>query len=214
MEKEIKYILFDAANTLIQKPLLWFRLEEVFVKNGYSIDIRELKFKHKILSEIVPFPDVTSEFFYNEFNSQLCRLLGIIPDTKLLDEIFENCKYLPWEPFDDVHLLKDISIPMGVLSNFNSGLEKLLSEKLPNIEFSDFIVSELEGVSKPNIEFYARALNKIKFDPKEVLYIGDSIKLDIEPALTLGFQVKLIDRDRFFNHSSYQLKSFTNIFKL
>ena len=193
MEKEIKYILFDAANTLIQKPLLWFRLEEVFVKNGYSIDIRELKFKHKILSEIVPFPDVTSEFFYNEFNSQLCRLLGIIPDTKLLDEIFENCKYLPWEPFDDVYVLKDI---------------------LPNIEFRDFIVSELEGVSKPNIEFYARALNKIKFDPKEVLYIGDSIKLDIEPALTLGFQVKLIDRDRFFNHSSYQLKSFTNIFKL
>ena len=207
MKKPIRYLLFDAANTLIHKADLWDKLEEVFTKHQYNISRKELKYKHKLISELIHFPDVTSKTFYNNFNAELCRLLGIVPNTELLNDIFENCKYLPWKAFEDVTFLAEINIPIGVLSNFNKGLTKILEENLPTIKFKDIIISEIEGVAKPNKAFYKRAIEIIDLKPEEILYIGDSLKLDIEPALALGFQVRLIDRECFFEASEFHLKS-------
>ena len=67
------------------------------------------------------------------------------------------------------------------------------------------------GVAKPNIEFYQKALEKIPFDVHEVLYVGDSIKLDLEPASKLGFKVLIIDRDNFYPNSKNKISSLTEI---
>jgi len=40
-----KYILFDAANTLIHKPALWENLLQVLEKNGHAIPPELLKKK-------------------------------------------------------------------------------------------------------------------------------------------------------------------------
>lgn len=211
MSNKVEYILFDAANTLLHKPKLWVQLDTVFNKHGYSVTLNELKKKHKILSEIIHFPDVTSKLFYWEFNRDLCRLLGIVPSEELLNDIFNNCKYLPWEAFEDTNILKNEKLPLGVLSNFNSGLTKLLKEKLPDVFFSHIIISENEKVAKPEVDFYKRAIDIIDVSPEKILYIGDSVKLDIEPALKVGFKVKLIDRDNFYKNSDYQINSLLNI---
>lgn len=198
MKAEIKYILFDAANTLIHKPMLWKNILEVFRKNGIEVSEQELKMKHKLLSEVIHFPDVTSQDFYIHFNSELCRLLGIVPNHQLVVDLFKACTYLPWVAFEDALELKNINMPIGVLSNFNKGLPELLAKVLPEISFQDIIVSENEKVAKPSVEFYKKAIEKIGLPPHQILYIGDSIKLDIEPALQVGMQVKLIDRDSIF----------------
>jgi FMN phosphatase YigB (HAD superfamily) len=211
MNKTVKYLLLDAANTLIYKPELWNKFIQVFEKHNYNLQEIELKQKHKLLSEVIHFPDVTSKDFYYEFNSELCRLLGIVPCVELLHDIFDNCKYLPWEAFEDTISLRNIDVPMGVLSNFNSGLSGLLSSKLQCITFKNVIISETEGISKPNIDFYKRAIDIIGVNPNEIMYVGDSIKLDIEPALNLGFQVRLIDRDDFYKSSSMQLNSLNSL---
>ena len=211
MAKPIRYVLFDAANTLIHKADLWDKLGEVFTKHQYKISRKELKYKHKMISELIHFPDATSKTFYNEFNAELCRLLGVVPNTELLNDIFENCKYLPWKAFEDVKYLVEIDTPIGVLSNFNKGLTKILEEKLPTIKFKNIIISEEEGVAKPNMAFYKRAIEIIGLKPEEILYIGDSVKLDLEPALAVGFQVRLIDRECFFKASEFHLKSLKNI---
>ncbi|MEH1008491.1 HAD family hydrolase [Winogradskyella sp. ECml5-4] len=204
----VKYILFDAANTLIHKPSLWHNYSNVLKKEGYNFPIQELKNKHKILSEFIKFPDVTSQEFYSEFNKELLRALGIVETPELLDHIFNACKYLPWEVFDDVMQLTNFkNFDLGVLSNFNASLRCLLKEKLPEINFKHIIISEEEGVSKPNIEFFERAVQKIGLKPNEILYIGDSLKLDIIPALQLGFKVKLIDRDGTYLMSKYRIET-------
>ena len=91
----IKYVLFDAANTLIYKPEIWNKFQDVLIKNGYNPDLNSLKYHHKILSEVIKFPDVTSETFYNKFNKELYNSLGIIESDTLLKETFNSCKYLP-----------------------------------------------------------------------------------------------------------------------
>ncbi|MBX2826882.1 MAG: HAD-IA family hydrolase [Flavobacteriaceae bacterium] len=207
----IKYLLFDVANTLLHKPLLWDRMEQVLFNHGHVIPQTELRHRHKLVSECYTFPDRTSEGFYKEFNATFLRAFGMVPDDALLDALFIACKNLPWEPFDDVGFLRDYEGEIGVLSNFNRGLKPLLKDTLPELNFSHIIVSEEEGVAKPNALFFQKAISEIGYDPSEILYIGDSVKLDIEPALDLGMQARLIDRDACYPDSKLKISSLMDI---
>lgn len=206
----VKYIFFDVSGTLLGKPVLFDKINEVLIRFGYVVSIDELKYKHKLLSEIIHFPDRTDESFYSHFNSELLRLLGIVPTEELLKAIFSNCTYLPWEKFEDTEVLSEIDVPMGIISNFNSTLKDKLNQFF-GPAFKDVLVSEELGVAKPKIAFYERALERLNFTPDEVLYIGDSIKLDIEPAMSLGIKSLLIDRDNFYNSSEYKINSLVEI---
>jgi FMN phosphatase YigB (HAD superfamily) len=38
--------------------------------------------------------------------------------------------------------------------------------------------------------------------PSEILFVGDSMKLDIHPALQLGVKAVLVDRMNYFPHAN------------
>ncbi len=206
----IKYIFFDVSGTLISKPSVFVSILETLTKHGITISLQELKWKHKLLSEVILFPDRTDKQFYNRFNTDLLRILGVLPTTELLDDIFENCTYLPWEIFDDAAALNELNLPKGIISNFDTSLKKKLNDYFGDI-FEHVFGSEEFGISKPAITFYEAVLNKVGLSAEEVLYIGDSIKLDMEPASKLGIKCLLIDRDRAFLNSSMRIDSLHDI---
>ncbi len=203
---DVKYILFDAANTLIHKPMLWKGFMEVFDKHGLNVPERLLKRNHKLLSESFHFPDRTSEDFYLKFNAALLESLNLEPGEKLLADIFQACTYLAWEKFPDTEVLPSLACKMGVISNFNSSLKSKLETLFGDL-FTDIIVSEDCGIGKPSILFYETAIKKIGIDPKNILYIGDSIKLDIEPAEKTGINALLIDRDNIYPDFNKKINS-------
>ncbi|WP_312767461.1 HAD family hydrolase [Epilithonimonas sp.] len=211
MSKPIKVILFDAANTLIYKPSLYSNMLTVLQKFSYDIDEEKLQYHHKLLSEIINFPDRTSREFYKEFNAELLLSLGIIPTEELLNELFSACSYLEWKAFDDVMILDKIETRKAVLSNFNSTLNGLLDQLIGENIFSDIIISENEAYRKPHREFYELALNKLNVSPEEILYIGDSLKLDIIPAKELGFKTLLIDRLNIFSNYKERISNMNDI---
>ena len=206
----IKYIYFDVAGTLLEKPLLYANIQKSLADFGYDITIKDIKIKHKLVSELIHFPDRTDEMFYTKFNSEFLYVLGIVPTEELLKSIFKNCTYLNWQAFEDTQILKEINIPMGVISNFNTSLRDKLEHFFGPI-FKDVFVSEELGVAKPNIAFYQEALNKIQLKPSEVLYIGDSVRLDYEPAYKIGFNVLIIDRDNFYPNLKYKISNLAEI---
>lgn len=206
----MKYLLLDVAGTLLHKPSLFIKIQGVLADHGHIIDLSKIKYNHKLLSETIKFPDRTGKEFYTDFNAELLHSLGIIPTAILLDEIFNTCSYLPWEKFDDTEALQNINIPMGILSNFNSSLKEQLNQLFGPI-FSDIFVSEELGLAKPDIEFYKHALDKIDADAKDILYIGDSFKLDLEPATQLGIKSYVIDRDKFYPNSPNTITSLFDI---
>jgi HAD superfamily hydrolase (TIGR01509 family) len=207
---QIKYILFDAANTLIYKPLLWSKMLEVLDQHQIKVEEQKLLYNHKLLSESILFPDRTSENFYYNFNTELLLSLGIIPTPQLLSDIFRNCTYMPWAKFEDTAWLKEATLPMGVLSNFNTSLSTLLLELFGNI-FTHIIVSEEVKSRKPDVAFYQHAISTIGLAPEEILYVGDSLKLDIIPAQSLGLNTLLIDRADYFPSSPYAIKHLNDI---
>ena len=192
-----EYILFDVAGTLLYKPSFFDKILVILKANGYKITKEEFIFKHKLLSETIKFPDRTDKNFYNFFNEELLYSLGVLPNSILLDKIFTTCSYLPWEKFEDTQVLEKIKQPIGIISNFNNTLRSKLDESF-NINFCNIIVSEEIGISKPDLEFYKRALEIIDVDPKKILYIGDSVKLDLHPATLCGINTLVIDRDDFY----------------
>ena len=192
-----EYILFDVAGTLLYKPSFFDKILIILKDNGYKIKKEDFILKHKLLSETIKFPDRTDKEFYNFFNEELLYSLGVLPNSNLLNQIFTNCSYLPWEKFDDTEVLEKIKQPIGIISNFNNTLRSKLDASF-DISFCNIIVSEEIGISKPDIEFYKRALKIIDVDPNKILYVGDSVKLDLHPASLCGIDALVIDRDNFY----------------
>ncbi len=207
----IRYVLFDAANTLIHKPLLWQRLNEVLTGAGHRIPLRFLRRRHKLVSESFPFPDRTSPEFYHRFNAELLYSLGLIPTDQLLQEIFRACSALPWAVFPDCTALAALGQPLGIASNFNSRLPALVAELFGQSRFRDITASETQGLAKPARGFYQAALAAAGVPAANVLYVGDSIKLDMEPALALGMQAVLLDRDGAFPYYPRRIDSLAHL---
>lgn len=207
----IKAIFLDAANTLVHKPQLYPNMQRVLHAHGVDVGLEHLTRQHRFLSEAKVFPDRTSRDFYVEFNSELVRSLGILPTPELLGELFKACSYLPWEAFPDVAHLKALELPLGVLSNWNTQLPETLS-LIPGLRFAWVLGSEQLGLRKPDAAFYGRVLEASKLESREIIYIGDSMRLDVEPALKLGFKAALIDRDNLYIHANVpRLTSLTQI---
>lgn len=199
-------LLFDAANTIIHKPDLYTNIIKVLAKYNFNVEESYLKKNHKLISEVINFPDRTSEEFYKKFNSELLYCLGIIPSEIILKEIYTACSYLPWIAFEDTNILKELNVKKAIVSNFHSSLTKIISEVLPDV-FDEIVISEVENLRKPDVEFYKCAMNYLKVPAEEIIYIGDSIKLDIEPATKLGIKAFLIDREQNFLASPNRLSS-------
>ncbi|MEI3788307.1 MULTISPECIES: HAD family hydrolase [unclassified Chryseobacterium] len=207
----MEILLLDAANTLIHKPSLWDQLIIVLEKHHYSVEKEALFLRHKMVSEIINFPDRTTKDFYTEFNSELLLALGIIPTEKILSDIFSACSYLPWAAFDDCGILKELNIKKAVLSNFNSTLKNLTDQLIGENIFDEIIISENENCRKPSVDFYHLAIEKLGVNPENILYIGDSLKLDVIPAQKTGMNTLLIDRENIFPYAENRISSFKEI---
>lgn len=193
----MKYLLLDVSGTILYKPVLFDKIITVLNDFGHVVDKVKLQYNHKLLSEAIKFPDRTDSVFYYYFNAELLFSLGIVPEKKLLEALFQACSYLPWEKYEDTKALNEIEVPIGILSNFNTTLGEKLIHFFGPI-FKDVFVSETIGMAKPSTEFYQYALDKIGIEPNEIVYVGDSFKLDYQPAIELGITTFVIDRDGFY----------------
>ena len=204
-------VFFDVANTLLCKPGLYGAIIGVLADAGIDIPREELALRHRLLSEAVTFPDRTSAEFYARFNAQLLRSLGVAAAPELVQAIHRACSYLPWAAFDDVVHLASIRQPMGVLSNWDRSLQQQL-QALSGVSFRWILGSEEQQMRKPDPGFYARMLEAAGCPADEIVYVGDSIELDIEPAQRLGVRAWLLDRDGLYAHGNLpRLRSLADI---
>lgn len=190
-------LLLDAVNTVIEKPGLWDAYASILTNHSGYVDRQILKRNHQLISEVILFPDRTDQSFYDVFNTQLLYSLGIIPADHLLDEIYQTCRSLPWSACPDAFCLNLLQQDISILSNFHHGLKDILEDLFPGV-FVHIINSEAERIRKPAGQYFQRALEFLTVDPSEVIYVGDSLKLDIAPAQAAGFNAWLLDRNDSF----------------
>jgi putative hydrolase of the HAD superfamily len=204
--------LFDAANTLIHKPLIYPTFVHVLKRFDYTVAETDIKRMHKLISEIYTFPDRTDKLFYHRFNADILMSLGVLPSPEMLEELYKECSYLPWEKFADAGEVKELKSPKAVLSNFHGGLDKIIADLFPNV-FDTVIISENQQYRKPDSQFFQYAISALNVTAADIIYTGDSIKLDVIPGLSEGINSWLIDRDNNYPNFKNRLSSLKELTK-
>ena len=97
--------------------------------------------------------------------------------------------------------LDEAGLTLGLVSNFEEWLERLL-EQLDVTRFFDIrVISGVEGIEKPDPRIFRIALDRAGVEPAESVYVGDNPEFDTEPAEAVGMLGVLLDRrGRFPDH--------------
>ena len=92
--------------------------------------------------------------------------------------------------------LKDRGIKLGVISNFDYRLYRILDGLDLTRHFETITISSEAGHAKPRREVFDFALSRAGVNAHEAMHIGDSEHLDFLPAGDVGMAAVLIDRER------------------
>jgi len=196
----IRAVFFDVAHTLLGKPAVLPAMRATLAQHGIDVPLDELRARHVLLMESIEFPDRTDGNFYRGFNAALVRAVGGVPTEALLDALFAASTYRPWVPYPDTVALDSLGLPCGVLSNWDETLQERL-DGLPGPGFRWILGSAEQRIRKPDPRFFGLIPERTGLQASDIAYVGDSMRLDIEPATKLGFRAILVDRDSVFPHS-------------
>ena len=125
------------------------------------------------------------------FNDQLMK--------ELTGNLYDNfCLADYWYIFPDVvpalTKLKSSGFKIGIISNFDERLPKIL-HNLQLISYFDFsIISGCCGLLKPEKHIYKAGLSKGLCSADECLHIGDDIANDYDGPRSVGIKALIIDR--------------------
>lgn len=133
-------------------------------------------------------------FTYRRFLDELGAL-----DEELVGKLYQRFSDpSSYRLYDDVvptlTKLTEAGYRLGVISNFDEWLEKMLIEMQIHHSFDVSVISGAEGVEKPDPAIYRLAVDRAGVTADASVHVGDSPALDIEPARHAGMNAVLIDR--------------------
>jgi putative hydrolase of the HAD superfamily len=104
-----------------------------------------------------------------------------------------------WRVYEDTHPaleeLRRSRIRLGVVSNWDSRLPRLLQRLGLADRFETIGVSHLEGTEKPDPALFRRVLDRMGAEAHEALHVGNAVELDVRGARAAGVDAVLIDRE-------------------
>jgi putative hydrolase of the HAD superfamily len=206
----IEMVFFDAGETILHPyPSFPDLFARTCAEHGLSVEpeqVRALQSRlgpHLIeVAEDSGVEDASlSADASKEFWTYLYRRLlsGLGLDVSLAGElyrVFSDSR--SYKLFDDARptldQLEADGYRLGLISNFEGWLEKMLVELEVGHVFEVSVISGVEGVEKPDPRIYEIALTKAAVSPANTVHVGDSVKFDVEPAKSVGMHAVLIDR--------------------
>ena len=91
--------------------------------------------------------------------------------------------------------LKESGIKLGVISNFDYRLYRILDGLDLTRHFDTITISSEAGYAKPRREVFEHALSRADMDARDAMHIGDSEHLDFAASAAVGMAAILIDRE-------------------
>jgi putative hydrolase of the HAD superfamily len=133
-------------------------------------------------------------FTYRRFLAELG-----IEDESMTNRLYETFStFESYRLYDDVKptldAIEGAGYRIGLISNFDSWLEKMLIEMEVGHVFDPSIISGLVGVEKPDPAIYRVAIERAGLAPERCVHVGDSPTMDMGPAEEVGITPILLDR--------------------
>lgn len=146
--------------------------------------------------------------------SKMRKIKSEKENVNLLERAFHNDEKMAFP--ETLMVLNSLSkkYKMLLLTNTTYYSFNKLNKKYPLNKYFDIILPSYEtGLLKPDEKFFRLALKRMKLKPSEVLMVGDSLQSDYEPALKLGINALLIDRNDIHPKINNRIRSLTEIKK-
>jgi putative hydrolase of the HAD superfamily len=93
-----------------------------------------------------------------------------------------------------IQKLRRAGLTLGVISNWEGWLERLMTELGIYGHFQSIAVSGLVGVEKPDPGIFLHALQATGVRPENAIHVGDNPRDDVEGAEAVGIRGVLLDR--------------------
>ena len=166
----------------------------------------------------------SAEQFWHHYNEAYVRSVGVPEhEVELATMVLEqtrNAWTWRWpipESLEALHELHRRGVPMGVVSNASGQIAEVLSRsgilqegEGPHVPVRVVIDSHLVGVAKPDPRIFDFALPHFEgIDRDRILYVGDSVTMDIGGARAAGLHGVLLDP-----HDDHPNADFTRITSL
>lgn len=187
----IKAALFDLDGTLLNRDASvhsfitnqYDRLhrwlghipKELYIARFIEYDQRGYVWKDKVYKQLI------EEFTIPELTWE-----------ELLDDYINHFKH-SCIPFPHLHKmldeLKAHDIKLAMITNGfgHFQMDNILALKIDSY-FDEILVSEWEGIKKPDPEIFNRALNRLQLEPHACIFIGDHPEYDVYGAQKVGMK--------------------------
>lgn len=178
----IKAIIFDFAG-----PIMTWDNNEIYKKHEtkHSLETGSLlnlmdKYLHG--ANLGEYKDIFD--FYKKTKPSINLTVGEL--NNIFQEANSTVRIRP-EMITYIETLKK-KYKIAILSNFTSGLEKLLKDVFNIYHLFDIVVSSYNlKISKPDPKIYLHTLEKLKIQANEAIFIDDREK-NVKTAKTLGME--------------------------
>ena len=207
-------VFFDAGETLVHPhPTFPDLFAQILRREGHDVTPELVRERGHVVfdrfsaaaenQELWTTSPERSRRFWHEVYEIFLRELGVPNANGLIDTVYGEFTDLSnYRLFEDVPAVLDrlrrAGLILGVVSNFEAWLERLLDELGVTDYFAVRVVSGVEGMEKPDPRIFELAMSRAGVMPADSVYVGDNPEFDVDPALAVGMFPVLIDRrDRF-----------------
>jgi len=208
----IKAVFFDAAGTLIdaREPVAqtYARIARIFgvdaPKEAVAAGFR------RAFSSAPPLafgrgrsPDELRRLEREWWRELVARSFERIGEFRNFDGFFERlfayfADPASWvadpEAAPTLRRLKECGVQVGVISNFDFRLYRILQALRLSPHLDSITISSEAGYAKPDAQAFQAALAKHSLEAREAMHVGDSEEMDLRAAVRAGLAAAVIDR--------------------
>lgn len=210
----IEAVFFDAGETLLTPQPSWSELSaQVLQQRGHDVSTERMReaWRHggqhflNAADEGFMFSASAedSHTFWTNLYLDMLDFLGVDDHdaAEVLYATFSDPSN--YALFDDalptIAALKERGLKVGVISNFESWLRKLLDQLGVLAIFDVVAISGDLALEKPDPRIFKWAMQELRVDAPSSLHVGDSPNFDAQPAHDLGMVGVLLDRHGRWN---------------
>ena len=217
---KIEMVFFDAGETLLRPyPSFAELFASTAESHGVQVDVDAVRsVRRRLAPHLVELAEESgvdrpslrpdrSYGFWGYLYRRFLAELGIEDEAlvqRLFDVFSDSTSYKLFD--DSLPVLMELQARgyrLGLISNFEGWLEKLLVELEVGHLFETTVISAAEGIEKPDVAIYRLALERAGVDATASAMVGDSPANDAAPAAEIGMTPVLLDRDGSYEDLAY-----------